>query len=191
MDTRRVAAATNIRVHPSVISVTLPPKHCVNFVLSCTPVNKLEHPCQYVVSETALNPTVSSTNLLTVLIRQCVPLLCDHPGNTRVQRNTALQSASTAYETGFFASFTALALSTYNVGTHYVFHQVLQADISANGALSLPYLLRQILLLLLRVSSTIAIGLTMQFHCLHTQPPNRPLSLLSDVTCKAGIAEHF
>jgi len=55
------------------------------------------------------------------LHRQCVPPLCAYPGNTHVQSNTALQRALTAYETGFFASFTALALSTYNVGTSLPF----------------------------------------------------------------------
>ena len=52
------------------------------------------------------------------LLRQCVPHLCDNPGNTHVQSNTALRRSSTAYYTPpFSAIFTALALSTNNVGT--------------------------------------------------------------------------
>ena len=69
------------------------------------------------MSQTVLDAEVLSTNLLTVVLRQCVPPLCNHPGNTHIQTNTTLQRALISYETGFFVSFTALALSTCNVGT--------------------------------------------------------------------------
>jgi len=116
MATRTAAAATHSRIHRTMfLSSTLHQKHFTNFVLCCIRVNNLKHPCHYVGSQTALDPTVSSANLLTVLLHQCVPLPCDHPGNTHVQSNTAPQHASTAYGIGFSWGFTALALSTYNV----------------------------------------------------------------------------
>ena len=112
MDTRTVAAAvTHSRVRRTVfISFTLPPKHCMNIVLCCTTVNNLKHPYHNIGSQSALDPTILSTNLLTDLLRQCFPPLCDHPGNTHVQSSSKQQFTSTAYETGFLASFTALAL---------------------------------------------------------------------------------
>jgi len=70
MDTRTIAAATRRRGHHTVFtSLTLPPKHSTNFVLFRTPINNLEHPCHCVGFQTALNPMVSLTNLLTVLLR--------------------------------------------------------------------------------------------------------------------------
>jgi len=69
----------------------------MNFVLCCTPVNNLEHPCHYVGSQTALDPAVLSTNLL------CYSVDVFHPYATilvkRVQSNTVLQRASSHYET--------------------------------------------------------------------------------------------
>ena len=141
MDTRTVAAVTNSRVHHTVfISLTLPPKHFMNFVLSCTTINNLEHTWHYIWSQTTLDPTVSSTNLPTVLHHKCVPPLCDHPVNTHVQSSTTLQCASTAYETLDF-SWVSLCLYFQHIMLvpHYIFHWVLQADILTKAAFWPPH----------------------------------------------------
>jgi hypothetical protein len=193
MVTGTAAAATHSWIHRTMfISLILPPKHYTNFVLCCTPVNNLKHQYHYVGSQTALDPTVSSTILLTILLRQCVPPPCDHSGNTHVQNYNAFQRASTSYE---ILNFSRVSLRLHcphiTLVPHYIFHRVLQADILAKQLFVLLTVCDKFWFscwqshLPLKLAWTCNCAAT--FHSLHAARwPS-----CSDVTCKVGVAARF